>query len=82
MVESFVNQRGGHDRSEAVFNMNQTSLGATHQVWPRHNNCRLKDSLQTSTLVFIDPVPDGKCAQSLVKDVTCWDVRRASALSK
>jgi len=35
-------------RSEAVFNVNQTSLGATHQVCPTHNDASLKDSCRDS----------------------------------
>ena len=40
-------------RSEAVFNVNQASLGATHQVCPTRNNCSLKDSIETPTLIHL-----------------------------
>jgi hypothetical protein len=33
-------------RRESVFNVNQASLSATHQVRPGQNSCRLKDSLE------------------------------------
>src|SRR6185503_1904984 len=40
-------------RSEAVFNVNQTSLGATHQVCPTHNDASLKDSAEIPTLIHL-----------------------------
>lgn len=40
-------------RSEAVFNVNHASFGATHQVCPTRNNGSLEDSTEIPTLIHL-----------------------------